>query len=92
MAKLSNKAPATKRTKNSAPTGNGARNGATDRSVAGKKLYAVRDAQGRFVDIQTYERAHIATANEIYRALRVKPETVKRVQQIIRDLEAKTGK
>lgn len=32
----------------------------THRSVAGKKLYAVRDAQGRFVDIQTYERAHRA--------------------------------
>jgi hypothetical protein len=30
----------------------------THRSVKGKKLYAVRDAKGRFVDIQTYERAH----------------------------------
>jgi len=30
----------------------------THRSVAGKKLYAVRDAKGRFLDIQTYERAH----------------------------------
>jgi hypothetical protein len=30
----------------------------THRSVAGKKLYAVRDAKGRFTDIQTYERAH----------------------------------
>ena len=30
----------------------------THRSVAGKKLYAVRDAKGRFKDIQTYERAH----------------------------------
>ena len=30
----------------------------THRSVAGKKLYAVRDAQGKFKDIQTYERAH----------------------------------
>ncbi|HEX4438852.1 MAG TPA: hypothetical protein VH854_02200 [Thermoanaerobaculia bacterium] len=30
----------------------------THRSVAGKKLYAVRDKQGRFKDIQTYERAH----------------------------------
>ncbi|MCL4708032.1 hypothetical protein KJ068_22985 [bacterium] len=30
----------------------------THRSVSGKKLYAVRDAKGRFVDIQTYERAH----------------------------------
>jgi uncharacterized protein YjhX (UPF0386 family) len=32
----------------------------THRSKAGKKLYAVRDAQGRFKDIQTYERAHRA--------------------------------
>jgi hypothetical protein len=32
----------------------------THRSTAGKKLYAVRDAQGRFLDIQTYERAHRA--------------------------------
>jgi hypothetical protein len=32
----------------------------THRSVTGKKLYAVRDAQGRFKDIQTYERAHRA--------------------------------
>ncbi len=30
----------------------------THRSVSGKKLYAVRDSKGRFVDIQTYERAH----------------------------------
>jgi hypothetical protein len=30
----------------------------THRSRAGKKLYAVRDASGRFKDIQTYERAH----------------------------------
>jgi len=29
----------------------------TLRSSAGKKLYAVRDAQGKFKDIQTYERA-----------------------------------
>ena len=32
----------------------------THRSTAGKKLYAVRDANGRFKDIQTYERAHRA--------------------------------
>jgi uncharacterized protein YjhX (UPF0386 family) len=32
----------------------------THRSVTGKKLYAVRDEKGRFVDIQTYERAHRA--------------------------------
>ncbi len=33
-------------------------NRTTHRSSSGKKLYAVRDAQGRFKDIQTYERAH----------------------------------
>ena len=32
----------------------------THRSSAGKKLYAVRDAGGRFKDIQTFERAHRA--------------------------------
>jgi hypothetical protein len=30
----------------------------THRSTAGKKLYAVRDATGKFKDIQSYERAH----------------------------------
>ncbi len=32
----------------------------THRSSTGTKLYAVRDANGRFVDIQTYKRAHAA--------------------------------
>lgn len=32
----------------------------TLRSSAGKKLYAVRTADGQFKDIQTYERAHRA--------------------------------
>jgi len=32
----------------------------THRSSTNKKLYAVRDASGRFKDIQTYERAHRA--------------------------------
>ena len=30
----------------------------THRSSTGKKLYAVRDKQGRFKDIQSYKRAH----------------------------------
>jgi hypothetical protein len=30
----------------------------THRSTAGKKLYAVRDAEGKFEDIQTDKRAH----------------------------------
>ena len=29
----------------------------THRSTGGKKLYAVRDKDGKFKDIQTYERA-----------------------------------
>jgi hypothetical protein len=32
----------------------------THRSSKGTKLYAVRDAKGRFKDIQTYKRAHTA--------------------------------
>ena len=32
----------------------------THRSSKGTKLYAVRDASGKFKDIQTYERAHRA--------------------------------
>jgi hypothetical protein len=32
----------------------------THRSKTGKKLYAVRDASGKFKDIQTYQRAHAA--------------------------------
>lgn len=32
----------------------------THRSSKGKKLYAKRDAKGRFKDIQTYKRAHSA--------------------------------
>ena len=30
----------------------------TLRSSSGKKLYAVRDKQGKFKDIQSYKRAH----------------------------------
>jgi hypothetical protein len=36
----------------------------THRSASGKKLYAVRDANGRFKDIQTYERAHRADVRQ----------------------------
>lgn len=30
----------------------------THRSTAGKKLYAVRDTEGKFKDIQTFKKAH----------------------------------
>jgi hypothetical protein len=33
-------------------------NRTTHRSSAGKKLYAVRDKEGKFEDIQTYKKAH----------------------------------
>jgi uncharacterized protein YjhX (UPF0386 family) len=32
----------------------------THRSTKGTKLYAVRDKDGRFKDVQTYKRAHAA--------------------------------
>jgi len=35
----------------------GKANRTTHRSSSGTKLYAVRDAKGRFKDIQTYKRA-----------------------------------
>jgi hypothetical protein len=40
----------------------------THRSSAGKKLYAVRDKEGRFKDIQTYERAHAADMRSVSKA------------------------
>ena len=30
----------------------------THRSTAGKKLYAVRDTEGKFKDIESYKKAH----------------------------------
>jgi uncharacterized protein YjhX (UPF0386 family) len=41
---------------------------ATHRSSKGTKLYAKRDAQGRFKDIQTYKRAHAADLKRSARA------------------------
>ena len=48
----------------------------THRSVAGKKLYAVRDSKGRIKDIQTYERAHGADIKR-----KSKAETAKKVKK-----------
>jgi uncharacterized protein YjhX (UPF0386 family) len=36
----------------------------THRSVSGTKLYAVRDATGKFKDIQTYKRRTDRTSSE----------------------------
>ncbi len=48
----------------------------THRSTAGKKLYAVRDAGGRFKDIQTYERAHRADLAQTSKAEAAKGKKV----------------
>lgn len=40
----------------------------THRSSTGKKLYAVRSADGRFKDIQTYARAHAADLRKTSKA------------------------
>jgi len=47
----------------------------THRSRTGKKLYTVRDAKGRFVDIQTYERAHRADLKKKSRTEAAKAKT-----------------
>jgi DNA-binding protein HU-beta len=53
----------------------------THRSKAGRKLYAVRDAKGRFKDIQTYERAHradLAHTSSAEMKARAKKKTAKK--------------
>jgi hypothetical protein len=40
----------------------------THRSSTGKKLYAVRGADGKFKDIQTYARAHAADLRKTSKA------------------------
>jgi len=48
----------------------------THRSSAGKKLYAVRDNEGQFKDIQTYKKAH---GQDIKR--KAKAETAKKTKK-----------
>jgi hypothetical protein len=38
--------------------GDGMTERTTHRSTSGTKLYAARDKQGKFKDVQTYKRAH----------------------------------
>ncbi len=40
----------------------------THRSTKGTKLYAVRDKEGQFKDIQTYKRAHAADLRKTSKA------------------------
>lgn len=48
----------------------------THRSKTGKKLYAVRSKEGKFKDIQTYQRAHSADLRK-----RSKPETAAKAKK-----------
>jgi hypothetical protein len=50
----------------------------TQRSRSGKKLYAVRDAQGRYKDIQSYQRAHAQDIKRSSKAEREKKAAVKK--------------
>jgi DNA-binding protein HU-beta len=50
----------------------------THRSSKGKKLYAVRDAGGKFKDIQTYERAHRADLAKTSKAEAAKKKAKKK--------------
>jgi hypothetical protein len=49
----------------------------THRSSTGTKLYAVRDSKGRFVDIQTYKRAHGADLKRKSKAEKTKTRAKK---------------
>ena len=48
----------------------------THRSSKGTKLYAVRDKEGKFKDIQTYKRAHSADIKRTSKA-----ETAKKAKK-----------
>jgi hypothetical protein len=48
------------------------------RSSRGKKLYAKRDRQGRFKDIQTYKRAHTLDMKRKSKAERSKKKARRR--------------
>lgn len=53
------------------------------RSSAGKKLYAVRDASGKFKDIQSYARAHAADLRRTSAAEAVANSAVKRKKKAV---------
>ena len=61
----------------------------THRSSAGKKLYAVRAADGTFKDIQTYERAHRA---DLARGSKAEGAAKKAVKKTAKKAAKKTAK
>jgi hypothetical protein len=60
----------------------------TMRSSAGKKLYAVRNEDGSFKDIQTYERAH---AMDIKRSAKAEKKAGKKTAKKSAKKAAKKG-
>lgn len=57
-------------------------------SSKGKKLYAVRDKDGKFKDIQTYQRAHAADMRSKSKAelatAKKKKKTVKKAKKAVK--------
>ncbi|RDV01809.1 MULTISPECIES: hypothetical protein [Hyphomicrobiales] len=58
-------------------------------SSKGKKLYAVRDKDGKFKDIQTYQRAHAADMRskskaELATAKKKKKKTAKKAKKAVK--------
>ena len=59
----------------------------THRSKTGKKLYAVRSKEGKFKDIQTYQRAHSADLRKTS-----KPEATAKAKRAAKKAPAKKAK
>ncbi|MFT3724402.1 MAG: hypothetical protein QM773_12525 [Hyphomonadaceae bacterium] len=53
----------------------------THRSTKGTKLYAVRDAEGQFKDIQTFKRAHGQDVKRVSKAETAKKAAKKAVKK-----------
>ncbi len=66
-------------------------------STAGKKLYAVRNADGTFKDIQTYQRAHKAdmahksAAERLADAKRAAKKAVKKAVKAVKKVAKKAA-
>jgi hypothetical protein len=67
-------------------------------STGGKKLYAVRNADGTFKDIQSYQRAHTAdmahksAAEKVADAKRAAKKVVKKAVKAVKKVAGKVAK
>lgn len=69
----------------------------THRSSKGTKLYAVRDTEGQFKDIQTYKKAHGAdikrkSAPEGVTATKAKAKKAKKAKKAVKKVAKKAAK